>query len=140
MKKNNNLLLLAIAAVVFFIFIALAFITLFSGVLGGSGKTTHFENSESSGTGFGEDTNPTDIQTDKQSGDVMRLLKVTPYHGTNFALFYSYEGNYFTLYINPSNPSAGNAEFDGFLRQNGISNRSWIYDLRTVSVSPTPEP
>lgn len=64
-----------------------------------------------------------------ESSQVGKLLDILPYTGTNFSLSYSYSKNVFTLVLNGQNQSLGNAEFDRFLQQQGIQNRSWIKNL-----------
>lgn len=139
MNKKDNLKLFGIALALFACFMIVAAV-LVTGHLFPTNNTVEDPTSLENNTGVGIDTNPTEVQTNQQSSDVMSLLNKTPYYGKNFAFFYSYSGNYFTLYVSPNNKVAGNAEFDQFLKQNGVENRSWIYDLRTVYVSPTPEP
>lgn len=99
----------------------------------------HPEAIEESQTGLDEITDPVEKEQDIQSSNVMLLLNKTPYEGKDFSLYFSYSGNYFTLYINPNNPAAGNAQFDQFLKENNINGRGEFYDLREVSVKPSPE-
>lgn len=64
-----------------------------------------------------------------QNQAVGRLLSKLPYSGSNFSMSYSYDTNQFTVVIKVTNQIAGNQEFDQFLQNNGISNRSWIHNL-----------
>jgi hypothetical protein len=74
-----------------------------------------------------------------QSYLVGKLADKLPYYGTNFNFYYSYSRNIFMLYLKPANKQAGNVEFDAFLKQNGVNNRSWIKNL-VVTASPVPPP
>ena len=109
MRKDNNFKLLIIAFVVLIIFMAFSFVFFLDWNLFGSDKNNTNTEPVSSGTGVGVDTNPSHIQKNKESSEVMNLLDKTPHYGDNFAFFYSYDGNYFTLYVNPANSAAGNA-------------------------------
>ncbi len=135
-KKNLQVLLIAVSILI--VFIALAIILLSGGLF--PNRNSQSLSPKTSETGVDLERDPEKIKKSQESSDVMSLLNQTPHYGENFAFFYDYDGNFFTLYINPNNISSGNAEFDKFLKENGVDDRSWIYDLRTVSVSPTPAP
>lgn len=77
-------------------------------------------------------------EINKRSFVVSGLIDKLPYFGTNFTLSYSFSGANFILYINPKEESAGNSEFDLFLKKNGIDSRSWVENLFITSLSPTP--
>ena len=139
MDKKESFKILAIAVVAFFIFVTLAFIILSGNILPGRGPAPSTP-PNITGTGLDIETDPTKIKENEQSGNVMSLLNLIPYKGSNFALFYNYDDNSFTLYVNPASPAQGNTEFEAFLRKNGVSNRSELYNLKTVSVMPTPQP
>lgn len=73
--------------------------------------------------------------------EISLLIEKTPHQGTNFGFIYDYETALFYVYINPSNPTAGNTEFDNFLEENGIEDRSQITALQVSDVPvPTPAP
>lgn len=63
---------------------------------------------------------------------VGQLLKLLPYQGRYFLLTYSYDANRFTATIDATNKTLGNQEFDQFLKQNNILDRSWIINLQVV--------
>lgn len=139
-KSDKNYRILGIAGIVFVLFLIIAYFVLFNNSFLFKPRVPGGEPPNISGTGLDTSVNPTVAKEMQESSDVMSLLNKLPYYGKNFAFFYSYEGNYFTLYVNPSNQAAGNAEFTLFLKENGIENKSSIYDLRVVDVIPTPQP
>lgn len=51
---------------------------------------------------------------------IVNIMDKLPYKGTNFTLSYDSNTGGFILNINPSNKSAGSAEFEDFLKQNGV--------------------
>ncbi|MBI2596413.1 hypothetical protein HYW46_06830 [Candidatus Daviesbacteria bacterium] len=61
-----------------------------------------------------------------QDSLVGNLLTKLPYKGTNFSLDYSYNSLQFILTLNTQNKDLGNKEFDQFLLQNQILDRSWL--------------
>lgn len=85
--------------------------------------------------------NPTEKAVLDHSYVVSQLVFKTPYSGNNFKLSYDFQNNVFTVTINQNNQQAGNTEFDQYLKQNGIDNRSWITNLLVVIApftTPTP--
>lgn len=91
----------------------------------------------------GEDFSSPSTQTKEdidRSYLVSQLIPKLPYRSNNFSLFYSFSDDKFTLYINSGNQNQGNADFDSFLKQNGVADRSWIDNLNTVVTSFTPGP
>lgn len=87
-------------------------------------------------SGFTND-NP---EKNRQEFLVGKLIEKLPYSGANFSLYYDFSKNQFILYVNPSASSEGNAEFDAFLKQNGVESRSWIKDLVSTNTKTTPVP
>jgi len=135
MDKKNLRLLLG-AGLILIIFMVFAFFA--TGSIFKNNPLTNNQRQIKGNTGLDIDTNPTLIKQDQESSNVMSLLDKVPYYGKDFTFSYNYDQNYFILYINPNNPSAGNTEFDNFLKENGVDSRSRIYDLRQVTVAPTP--
>ncbi len=88
---------------------------------------------------FGPKT-PAEIEQSRKSAAVYALIPQIPITGKNFSLYYSFSGDLFILYINPSQKDAGEKEFDDFLKKNGIDSRSWIEHLFVTYISPTPVP
>lgn len=71
---------------------------------------------------------------------VSKLIGIVPYEGKDFALDYNIKSAMFVLTIKQNAQQAGNQEFDAFLKQNQIQDRSWISNL-TISIEPiTPAP
>lgn len=68
----------------------------------------------------------------EKAGAVGRLLTKLPYTGNAFSLRYDYGNNIFYLTLVRDNRTQGNQEFEQFLRENDILDRSWIKNL-TVS-------
>lgn len=60
---------------------------------------------------------------------VAQLLKLLPYQGNNFNLSYDYKKLEFILNIKQDKVTEANNEFNQFLLQNDIENRSWIRNL-----------
>lgn len=70
-----------------------------------------------------------DILVRQQGEKVSQLIKKLPYIGNNFSLSYSFSTNKFTLVLKKDQETAGNQEFDSFLNDNQIQNRSWFNNL-----------
>lgn len=75
-------------------------------------------------------------QINKQSAPLIQhdsavgtLLNKLPYKGTNFSMSYDFDTNSFVVIINKFNQDEGNKEFDTFLKNNGVMDRSWIKNL-----------
>src|SRR3989338_4885686 len=64
----------------------------------------------------------------KQEEAVSQLIKKIPFEGANFYLEYSFKAGEFTLTLNRDNLAAANQEFDQFLKDNGVAERSWFED------------
>ncbi len=62
-----------------------------------------------------------------------QLINKLPYTGSNFYLSFDYSTGYFTLVLNKNNLELGNKEFDDFLLQNSVSDRSWISNLKVTT-------
>lgn len=59
---------------------------------------------------------------------VGRLLDLLPYTGENFRMENDYKNAQFIVTIPKTKEEEGNIEFDAFLKQNGVAERSWIRD------------
>jgi hypothetical protein len=57
---------------------------------------------------------------------VGRLLTKMPYNGTNFSIRHDYNQGVFIVTIPRNRQQEGNVEFDEFIKQNGIGDRSWF--------------
>lgn len=57
---------------------------------------------------------------------VGKLQFKMPYKGVNFQIVYDYKLLQYVVTIPNDKISEGNTEFDTFLKQNGIADRSWI--------------
>jgi hypothetical protein len=79
-----------------------------------------------------------EIEDSRKSSAVYALIPDMPHVGKNFSLYYSYKGDLFILYINPSQKEAGNTEFDAFLKKSGVDDRSWFKNIFTTYITPTP--
>jgi len=57
------------------------------------------------------------------------LIGKLPYQGTNFSMFYDIKKDIFTVILNSENVAAANKEFDVFLSDNNVQDRSWVLNL-----------
>ncbi len=64
-----------------------------------------------------------------QGEKVAQLIKKLPYTGGNFTFNYNFDTNKFTLTLKKGQETAGNLEFNNFLKANQIQDRSWITNL-----------
>lgn len=71
--------------------------------------------------------------------EIIALRDKTPYYGRFFIFTFDENEGIFYFYIDPKNKTEGNREFDEFLRQNGIPDRSYFPFLEETS-SPRPTP
>lgn len=69
------------------------------------------------------------FQREEQVGQLMHYI---PYKGTNFNITYDTNTAVINVVINKEHDVAGNTEFDQFLQQHGIDNRTWIRNLNVV--------
>lgn len=58
-----------------------------------------------------------------------QLINKLPHVGNNFSLSFDFSTGYFTLVLNKNNLDLGNKEFNNFLLQNNVADRSWISNL-----------
>lgn len=65
----------------------------------------------------------------KKDEIITQLIKKLPYLGTNFSFNYNLSINQFVLVLKTGQEQEGNAEFDKFLKDNQIENRSWLKNL-----------
>jgi len=70
-------------------------------------------------------------QFNNQEEKVGQLLNKVPYQGTNFKLVFDSSSSEFVVTINQNNKTQGETEFENFLKQNQIEDKSWIRNLRT---------
>ena len=145
MLKNKDIFILATA--VFLVFGVFILLVLISVIPAKNNQTspTPSPTQQNTNSGASNADNP-QFQNQQQQEDARRsytigqLINLLPYSGTNFSLFYSFSTNQFTLYINPANQTAGNSEFDAFLKKNGINDRSWFSNLSLTTQKITPVP
>ena len=88
----------------------------------------------------GARNSPQDQEKNRRSFLVGSLIDKLPYYGKNFSIIYDTSINVFFLYLNPSNIAGGNKDFDAFLKQNGIDERSWVENITIINKSITPAP
>lgn len=83
-------------------------------------------------------TTPSPVPSQKPKTPKEILKSLAPYTGTNFKMVYNNYITYseFLITINSKNPASGEAEFDNFLRQNGIPGMSAIGGGFEVEVKP----
>jgi len=67
-------------------------------------------------------------------GEIDAIYDKTPYVGNYFNLVYNESDAWFYLYIDPSSRTEGNKEFDQFLKDNGIPNRSFFKGLKESNI------
>lgn len=137
MKKRFFVLLIILVILVFILILVY-----FSSKLGG-GSSSFPTPTPAGSISFPEDFNtasPEDIKKAKESYLVGQLIPALPHHGTNFSLYYDFSKNQFILYLNPFATSEGSVEFDAFLKQNGVEDRSWIENLTSTNQQITPAP
>jgi len=83
---------------------------------------------------------PQEEEQSRISFQVGLLVNQLPHEGQYFSLYYDMKKDVFTLFINPQHRQEGNAQFLDFLKKNGIESESWIQNLNTTYVRPTPGP
>lgn len=76
--------------------------------------------------------------------EISKLIDKAPYSGNYFTFIYDNSEGIFYVYIDPANKEKGNKEFDQYLRENGIPQRSYFTSLEESNVPLptgfTPEP
>lgn len=70
----------------------------------------------------------------EKAEEISRLIDKTPYQGAFFSFTYDLNTALFTVNIDPANESEGEKEFNKFLNQNGIPNKSYIIGLKTTKL------
>jgi hypothetical protein len=81
------------------------------------------------------------IDEPEKGFEASAMIEKLPHQGSNFSMAYDFETALFYVYINPQNPTAGEAELDQFLNANGIDDKSQVPGLETSSVPlPTTAP
>ena len=132
MNKNKRvpILLALLGVALLLVFISLAYITLTSGA---------FINRPLDSLKY-EDEQVEPDEPEKIS-ETLDLKDKTPYQGSYFSFTFDENEGLFYVYIDPTHESEGNKEFNEFLKQNGIPDRSYFPYLETSSVPvPTPGP
>jgi len=69
---------------------------------------------------------------------VGNLISNLPYKGKDFSLYYNFSKDEFLLYINPNAKQEGNSEFSDYLKKMGVVDSSWLDNLFTTYITPTP--
>lgn len=64
-----------------------------------------------------------------QSSKVSDLINKLPKKGSFFSMSYNFKGSRFLAVLDKDNQARANEEFDRFLSENGINNRSWFRSL-----------
>jgi len=62
---------------------------------------------------------------------VSSLVNNVPYRGQDFTLAYNFDTATFLLTLDKNNLTAANAEFNAYLKTNGIKDKSWFDNLVT---------
>jgi hypothetical protein len=62
---------------------------------------------------------------------ISSLINHVPHQGRLFTLDYNFNNATFLLTLNKNNLTEANTEFDSYLKQNKIDNRSWFENLVT---------
>lgn len=88
------------------------------------------------GSGFGDQASTNLIDRENRGFLIGELILKLPYEGNDFTLSYNAEDDLFDLYINSANRVQGEAEFESFLKENGIASKTWITNIQNVN-SPT---
>ena len=70
---------------------------------------------------------------------VGHLISRLPAKDTNFAMYYSFSTNKFTVYLDPSNKELADSQFETFLKENGVE-KGWIENLVIEEENITPAP
>lgn len=70
---------------------------------------------------------PTDYPPD--TATVSALIEKLPYQGTDFSLSYNFADDSFLLSLDATNQAQGETEFENFLKQNGVLDKSWLQNL-----------
>lgn len=76
-----------------------------------------------------EQINKEELPEVKQDQKVALFLEKLPMQGTNFTAAYDMETNTVQVTIPTAKRTEGEAEFDAFLRANGVESRDWIQNL-----------
>jgi len=71
------------------------------------------------------------IELNKDSA-LGNLVSKLPYTGRYFYFVYDFPKGSFVLTLDKNNITQGNSNFDAFLRNNGIQDRSWFINLSVV--------
>lgn len=64
----------------------------------------------------------------RKEAAVGSLLDLLPYQGINFKIENDYANTQYVVTVNKGKEKEGNEEFNNFLKQNGVAERSWIRD------------
>lgn len=70
-----------------------------------------------------------DVDAAEKDIRIGALVRKLPYRGTNFSMRYSFADNVFYTVIPASKKSAGDKEFNDYLKVNKINDRKWISNL-----------
>jgi hypothetical protein len=62
----------------------------------------------------------------EREGAIGKLLDLVPQRGTNFTLTFDFDQAQYVVIIPSDKRTEGDAEFDAFLKQNGIQSRAWF--------------
>lgn len=74
-----------------------------------------------------------DEQTElKKNGILGNLISKLPYNGVYFSFVFDFSKNSFVLRLDKNNITKGNSNFDVFLKNNSIQDRTWFDNLSVV--------
>ncbi len=65
----------------------------------------------------------------KKDALIGQLINKLPHSTNTFTLTYDFEGNKFVFSYAPELEKEANKDFDEYLKENGIENRDWLYNL-----------
>ena len=60
---------------------------------------------------------------------ISALIEKLPHEGNYFSLSYDFSKDSFMLLLNTTSSATGEAEFESFLKQNGVLDESWLQNL-----------
>ncbi len=66
---------------------------------------------------------------------ISNLIDKLPFEGENFSLLYNLSNNQFIAVFNNKESTLAQKEFEAFLKQNNIEDKSWLYNLTIKEIS-----
>lgn len=81
--------------------------------------------------GVYEYSSPKQVEIRSKQASVSAMLVKLPYQGKYFYLYYQYNTGTFILELQKGKESLGEKEYEKFLKENGIEDRTWIQKIIT---------